>query len=76
MLPQNPPQPNCSYFPLKLLSVGTQTSNLMTESFVGVAVPATRQNCGSAVLVVQPVLPVAQPGGVLIGKPFFNSLLD
>jgi hypothetical protein len=32
MLPQNPPQPSCSYFPLKLLSVGIQTSKLMIES--------------------------------------------
>src|SRR5215472_17009536 len=69
MLPQNPPQPSCSYFPLKLLSVGIQTSKLMTESFVGVAVPATRQNCGSPVFVVHPVLPVVQPGGVLKVPP-------
>jgi hypothetical protein len=32
---------------------------------VGVAVPATRQNAGSPVFVVQPGLPVVQPGGVL-----------
>src|SRR5215472_13340636 len=69
MLPQKPPQPSCSYFPLKLLSAGIQTSKLMTESLVGVAVPATRQNCGSPVFVVQPVLPVAQPGGVLKVPP-------
>src|SRR5215469_16941789 len=69
MLPQNPPQPSCSYFPLKLLSVGIQTSKLMIESLVGVGVPATRQNCGSAVFVVQPVLPVVQPGGVLNVPP-------
>src|SRR6516162_5915373 len=65
MLPQKPPQPSCSYFPLKLVSVGIQTSKLIIESFVGVAVPATRQNCGSPVFVVQPVLPDVQPGGVL-----------
>ena len=69
MLPQNPPQPSCSYFPLKLSSVGIQTSKLMIESFVGVAVAATRQNCGSPVFVVHPVLPVVQPGGVLKVPP-------
>ena len=69
MVPQNPPQPSCSYFPLKLPSVGIQTSKLIIESFVGVAVPATRQNCGRPVLVVQPVLPVVQPGGVLNVPP-------
>jgi hypothetical protein len=41
----------------------------MIESFVGVAVPATRQNCGSPVFVVHPVLPVVQPGGVLKVPP-------
>src|SRR5262249_46785871 len=45
------------------------TSKLMMESFVGVAVPATRQNCGSPVFVVHPVLPVVQPGGVLNVPP-------
>jgi hypothetical protein len=69
MLPQNPPHPSCSYFPLKLLSVGTQTSKLMIESVVGVAVLATRQNWGRPVFVVHPVLPVAQPGGVLNAPP-------
>src|SRR5215831_15129354 len=69
MLPQNPPQPICSYFPLKLSSVGIQTSKLIIESFVGVAVPATRQNCGKPVFVVQPALPVAHPGGVLNVPP-------
>ena len=69
MLPQNPPQPSCSYFPLKLPSVGIQTSKLMIESLVGVAVPATRQNAGSAVCVMQPELPVVQPGGVLNVPP-------
>src|SRR6516164_7878193 len=69
MLPQKPPQPSCSYLPLKLLSVGIQTSKLMIESVVGVAVPATRQNCGRPVFEVQPVLPVAQPGGVLNVPP-------
>src|ERR1700720_2873621 len=69
MLPQNPPQPTCSYFPLKLSSVGIQTSKLMIESLVGVAVPATRQNAGRAVFVVQPGLPVVQPGGVLNVPP-------
>jgi|SRR6516162_10796400 hypothetical protein len=73
MLPQNPPQPSCSYFPLKLSSVGIQTSKLMIESFVGVAVPATRQNCGSPVFVVQPVAPVVQPGGVLNVPPVIVS---
>jgi hypothetical protein len=42
MLPQKPPQPSCSYFPLKALPVGIQTSKLMMESLVGVDVPATR----------------------------------
>ena len=69
MLPQNPPQPTCSYFPLKLLSVGIQTSKLMIESLVGVAVPSTRQNAGSPVFVMQPGLPVVQPGGVLNVPP-------
>jgi hypothetical protein len=69
MLPQNPPQPTCSYFPLKLSSVGIQTSKLMIESLVGVVVPATRQNAGSPVFVVQPGLPVMQPGGVLNVPP-------
>jgi hypothetical protein len=69
MLPQNPPQPTCSYFPLKLSSVGIQTSKLMIESLVGVAVPATLQNAGSAVFVTQPGLPVVQPGGVLNVPP-------
>jgi hypothetical protein len=69
MLPQNPPQPSCSYFPLKLSSVGIQTSKFMIESLVGVAVPATRQNAGSPVSVVQPGLPVVQPGGVLNVPP-------
>jgi hypothetical protein len=69
MLPQNPPQPSCSYFPLKLTPCGIQTSKLMTESVVGVAVPATRQNGGRPLFVVQPVLPVAQPGGVLNVPP-------
>ena len=69
MLPQNPPHPSCSYFLLKLLSVGIQTSKLMIESVVGIAVAATRQNCGSPLFVVQPVLPVAQPGGVLNVPP-------
>src|ERR1700726_2938366 len=69
MLPQNPPQPSCSYFPLKLSSVGIQTSKLIIESLVGVAVPATRQNAGSPVSVVQPGLPVVQPGGVLNVPP-------
>src|SRR5215831_2641893 len=73
MLPQNPPQPSCSYFPLKLSSVGIQTSKLMIKSFVGVAVPATRQNCGSPVFVVHPVLPVVQPGGVLNVPPMTVS---
>src|SRR5690349_3688872 len=41
----------------------------MIESFVGVAVPATRQNSGRPVFVVQPVLPVVQPGGVLNVPP-------
>src|ERR1700720_2193317 len=69
MLPQNPPQPSCSYFPLKLSSVGIQTSKLIIESLVGVAVPATRQNAGSPVSVVQPGLPVEQLGGVLNVPP-------
>jgi hypothetical protein len=41
----------------------------MIESLVGVAVPATRQNAGSPVFVVQPGLPVIQPGGVLKVPP-------
>jgi hypothetical protein len=41
----------------------------MIESLVGVAVPATRQNAGSPVSVVQPGLPVVQPGGVLNVPP-------
>jgi hypothetical protein len=69
MLPQKPPQPSCSYFPLKLPSVGIQTSKLIIESFVGVAVPAIRQNCGRPVFVVHPALPVVQPGGVLNVPP-------
>src|SRR5271165_488509 len=69
MLPQNPPHPSCSYLPLKLASAGIQTSKLITESFVGVAVPATRQNGGSPVFVVQPGAPMVQPGGVLNDPP-------
>src|ERR1700731_3875739 len=72
MLPQNPPHPSCSYLPLKLASVGIQTSKLMTESFVGVAVPATRQNGGSPVFVVQPGAPVVQPGGVVNDPPVID----
>jgi hypothetical protein len=41
----------------------------MIESLVGIAVPATRQNAGSPVFVVQPELPVVQPGGVLNVPP-------
>ena len=64
-----PPQPSCSYFALKLSSVGIQTSKLIIESFVGVVVPATRQNCGKPVFVVESALPVAHPGGVLNVPP-------
>jgi hypothetical protein len=45
----------------------------MFESLVGIAAPATRQNCGSPVFVVQPVLPVVQPGGVLNVPPAIVS---
>jgi hypothetical protein len=41
----------------------------MIESLVGVAVPATRQNCGRLMFVVHPVAPVVQPGGVLNVPP-------
>src|SRR5579862_6107289 len=58
MLPQKPPQPSCSYLPLKLPSIGIQTSSLISESLVGVAVMATRQNGG------RPVKAVVVPGGV------------
>src|SRR5215470_15325356 len=58
MLPQKPPQPSCSYLPLKLPSVGIQISMLMIESLVGFDVMATRQNAG------RPVRVVVEPGGV------------
>src|ERR1700719_4497686 len=58
MLPQNPPQPSCSYLPFQLDPAGIQTSKLMCESLVGVDVPATRQKAGS------PVSAVVEPGGV------------
>src|SRR6266568_7100582 len=58
MLPQKPPQPSCSYLPFQAAPSGIQTSKLMIESLVGVAVPATRQKSG------RPVNAVVAPGGV------------
>src|SRR5579863_5111274 len=60
MLPQNPPQPSCSYLPFQPAPSGIQTSSLMVESLVGVDVTATRQKGGS------PVNGVVEPGGVKV----------
>ena len=46
--PANPPLPTCSYLPFQ--SEGSQTSNRMSESLVGLATPATRQKAGKAAL--------------------------
>src|SRR5579883_2353817 len=58
MLPQNPPQPSCSYLAFQPAPSGIQTSSLMVESLVGVDVTATRQKGG------RPVRGVVEPGGV------------
>src|SRR5271166_191328 len=41
--PANPPLPIAPYFPFQALSGGSQTSNLMSESAVGLMTPCTRQ---------------------------------
>src|SRR5580700_6450943 len=45
MAPAKPPLPTCSYLPFQP-ETGSHTSNLISESLVGFATPATRQNAG------------------------------
>jgi hypothetical protein len=48
MTPAHAPLPTASNFPFQL-SIGSQTSILMSESLDGVRVAVTRQNAGSEV---------------------------
>src|SRR5437660_11903427 len=45
MVPAHPPLPTASYFPFQPVA-GSQTSNLISESLVGVDVAVIRQNAG------------------------------
>src|SRR6478672_8139931 len=58
MAPENPPLPVPRSFPFQPLPAGIQTSILISESGVGVAVAATRQN-GDAIVSAR-----GAPGGV------------
>src|SRR3954468_14717641 len=50
MTPAHPPFPTSANFPFQL-SKGSQTSNRMSDSGVGLIVPATRQNGGRLLIV-------------------------
>src|SRR5262245_55240926 len=47
MLPFQPPLPTACSFPFQPV-IGSQTSILMSDSFAGVSVAATRQNAGTS----------------------------
>src|ERR1700733_5466466 len=58
MTPAKPPLPTDSYRPVQAVC-GSQTSNLMSESLVGLMLPPTRQKATGTGFV-----PAADPGGV------------
>src|SRR5688572_23079152 len=57
MLPFHPPLPTACSFPFQP-AIGSQTSILMSDSFVGVSVAATRQNAGRSASAAPPRPPV------------------
>src|SRR5688500_11677761 len=60
--PAQPPLPACMYFPFQL-AAGSQTSILISESFVGRATAFTTQRAGTSIGGAFPAPPGSVPAG-------------